>query len=88
MQKRGAAFAAPKFSYDWRDRMLEQYPDLLTVQEMQTALAIGRSKAYGLLKNKEIISLKIGRSVRVPKASILEYIGRMCYTERATDGCS
>ena len=68
--------------------MLEQYPDLLTVQEMQTALAIGRSKAYSLLKNKEIISLKIGRSVRVPKTSILEYIGRMCYTTSVFDECS
>jgi len=54
--------------------MLRQYPDLLSVKDMQKALRIGRSTAYKLVESGEIPALRIGAIYRIPKKSILEYI--------------
>lgn len=34
--------------------MLEQYPDILTVKDLQDILSIGRSKAYAILHGGEL----------------------------------
>ena len=66
--------------------MLDNYPDILTVKELQSALSIGRSKAYEMIQCGEIVSFKIGKSVRIPKSSLLEYIEKMCYNGATADG--
>ena len=66
--------------------MFENYPDLLTVKELQSALSIGRSKAYEIVRQGDVRSFKIGNSVRIPKSSLLEYIEKLCYNGAAADG--
>ena len=68
--------------------MFEQCPDLLTVKAVQDILQIGRSKVYGLIKKGELKSFKIGSSIRVPKASVIEYLESSCYNRPTVDGCS
>ena len=51
-------------------------PLLLTPQEAARRLSIARSSLYSLLLTGEIVSLKIGRSRRVPLAALAEYIDR------------
>lgn len=53
--------------------MLEQYPDVLTVEQLCEALQIGRSLAYALLKGGKIQSKMIGRAYRIPKKYIFQY---------------
>lgn len=55
---------------------IRQYPDLLTVKDIQDLLHIGRSTAYSLLKSGEIKSMRIGSIYRIPKAYLIEYIRR------------
>lgn len=56
-------------------RLFADYPDVVTVPEMCTMLGgIGRKTAYGLLKSGEICYLKIGKSFKIPKTSIIEYL--------------
>jgi excisionase family DNA binding protein len=55
--------------------MLENYPDVLTFNQLCKALQIGRSLAYSLLQNGEIKSINIGRAYRIPKKYVLEYLG-------------
>lgn len=62
--------------------MFEQYPDLLTVAELQDILQVGRYTAYRLIKTGAIPSVKIGRKIRVPKRGVVDYILRTCYDER------
>ena len=64
--------------------MLESYPDVLTVQQLQEALSIGRSATYSLLRNQKIKHFKIGKQIRIPKVYLLEYITEMCYDTVAT----
>ena len=54
--------------------MLNQYKDILSVDEFCEALGIGRSLAYRLLKSGEIKSIRIGRHHKIPKIYIIDYL--------------
>ncbi len=51
-------------------------PLLLTPVEAAKRLSLARSTLYQLVLTGEIVSLKIGRSRRVPLAALAEYIDR------------
>jgi excisionase family DNA binding protein len=54
--------------------MLRGYPDLMMASDIQKILQIGRTKAYDLLRNEKIRSLRIGAEYRIPKVFLLEYL--------------
>ncbi len=54
--------------------MLKEYPDVLTVEQLQNILGIGRNTAYKLLKNKEIQSIRVRRLYRIPKYAVIAYL--------------
>ncbi|SHO48922.1 helix-turn-helix domain-containing protein [Anaerocolumna xylanovorans] len=54
--------------------MLNDYGDLLTIQELCEILNIGKNTAYLLLGHKEIKAFRIGRTWKIPKVSLEEYI--------------
>ncbi|MFD9692474.1 helix-turn-helix domain-containing protein [Kitasatospora sp. NPDC059088] len=51
-------------------------PVLLTAEEAAKMLHIGRSTLYQLLAEKELTSIKIGRSRRIRPADVEAYIER------------
>lgn len=55
-----------------------RYPTLLTVSQVQTILHISRTTAYKMIQSNEIKSLRIGRSIRIPKDCIVDYIRTSC----------
>jgi len=70
--------------------LFKEYPDLLSVSEMQSALRIGRTTAYRLINNGVISHMKIGRKIKIPKAALVDYITKSCYnidmaTSKLTD---
>lgn len=52
----------------------KDYPDLMTTEEIQSALRIGRNKAYELIKGKAIASIKIGSQIRVRKPDLISFV--------------
>ncbi|MFT8887584.1 MAG: helix-turn-helix domain-containing protein [Ethanoligenens sp.] len=54
--------------------MLRDYPDVMNVQQMCDVLHIGTKTGYRMILRQEIQVLKIGRSYRVPKRSILRHL--------------
>lgn len=56
------------------DRVLKEYPDILTVEEMSKALGISMKTGYQLLRDNKIEHLKVGRAYRIPKAHLLAYL--------------
>lgn len=54
--------------------MFKDYPDILTVDDIQEVLNIGRTLAYKLLKDNTIKSNKIGRSYKVAKIHLIQYV--------------
>lgn len=51
------------------------YPDVLTLSDLSQLLNISSKLAVKLLKENKIYSVKIGREYRIPKSSVMAYIG-------------
>lgn len=54
--------------------LFNEYPDIMTVEEVCKALRIGYNKAYDFLKDGTIKSIKSGRKYLIPKISVQEYV--------------
>lgn len=50
--------------------------DLVTLEEFQNILQIGRTTAYQLLNSGEVKAFRIGRFWKIPRAAISEYMSR------------
>ncbi len=60
---------------DFKDiEILKDFDDVLTFVEFRQALKIGRNKAYELLQNNIIPSIRIGKSYRIPKINVINYL--------------
>lgn len=60
--------------------MFNQYPDVLTITQLAEALHIGKNKAYELVNNKTIGHRRVGKSIRIPKACLIDYVQASRYT--------
>lgn len=61
-----------------RDEMFNDYPDILSVDQLQEMLCIGPVLAYNLVKKGVIPAMKIGREYKIPKAQVINYILKGC----------
>ena len=53
--------------------MLNKYPDVMNVKELAYALGVGRNKAYELINNNIIGSIRVGRRILIPKICVVDY---------------
>ena len=51
-----------------------EYPDVVTPDDLQTMLKIGRNSVYGLLKNKLIKSIRVGKKYIIPKENVIDFL--------------
>ena len=58
--------------------MFEQYPDILTVEEVCEALRMGYNAVYEILNSGKLKAFKNGRVWRIPRESLKEFILRQC----------
>lgn len=65
--------------------MFAEYPDVLSVADIQKALGIGRTKAYELINTGRIKCIKIGNAIRIPKPMLLDYIRQKSYNNGEAD---
>ena len=56
------------------NEMFKNYPDVVSVEQLQEMLHIGQVLAYKLVKNVEIKSRKVGREYKIPKKNVIEYL--------------
>lgn len=54
--------------------MLSDSPDIMNIEEMCSALSISKKTEYKLLREGKIVSMKVGRTYRVPKVHVLSYL--------------
>ena len=55
--------------------MFDSYEELVTIDEVCSMLNVGKNVAYRLLKEEDLHAFKIGRVWKIPKQSVIEYIG-------------
>lgn len=51
--------------------MFENYPDILTLEDLMEILHIGKVFAYKLVKSKKVKAIKIGREYKITKESVI-----------------
>lgn len=61
--------------------MFNHYPDIMSVNDFRKALGIGRTKAYEMISTGKIKSIRVGKSIRIPKKALLDYVNRSIYNE-------
>ena len=54
--------------------MFKDYPDIITILDLQAMLHIGRNAAYKLLQDNSIVSIRVGKKYIIPKASVASFI--------------
>lgn len=56
--------------------MFENYPDIVSVKQMQEMLQIGKNTAYNLINSGQIKVVKIGRVFKIPKKNIIQFLDK------------
>lgn len=51
-----------------------EYPDVVTPDDLQMMLKIGRNSVYDLLKNKLIKSIRVGKKYIIPKENVIDFL--------------
>lgn len=52
----------------------DNYPDIVTPEDIQKMLRIGRNSVYDLLKQGKIKSLRVGKKYLIPKTSVINFL--------------
>ena len=55
-------------------KMLKEYPDVLSFEQMCKVLSISPKTGYKLLQEEKISNIKIGRAYRIPKIHMIAYL--------------
>lgn len=61
------------------ENTFRDYPDIVSFDQMREMLHIGRNKAYSLIEQKKIRSVRIGRRHKIPKVSVIEFLNQDSY---------
>ena len=61
------------------NNMFAEFPDLLSMQDLQDALKIGRNTAFRLVHGGEIKYMRIGRLIKIPKRFLIDFMLGACY---------
>ena len=54
--------------------MFADYPDILTVAQLQKMLHISRQLSYELINSGQIRAFKVGNSYRIPKIDVIDFV--------------
>ena len=54
--------------------MFPDYPDIITVAQLQEMLGVSRHLAYDLINNGYISGVKIGNAFKIPKVNVINYV--------------
>lgn len=56
---------------------LTEIPPIMTVPQLSKFLGIGRNKGYELARSNQIEVLRIGKHIKIPRHSLLKYLGAL-----------
>ena len=54
--------------------MFKDYPDCVTIVEMQNMLGIKRTKSYELIRTGQIKAKKIGKDYKISKLNVIAFL--------------
>lgn len=54
--------------------IFKNYPDVITIGDLQEMLHIGRNMAYSLIRENKIKTIKAGKKYIIPKINVINYL--------------
>lgn len=57
----------------WND-IFKEYPDVVSVSQLQKMLSIGRNTAYQLIAEQKIPHVRVGNQIRIAKISVIAFL--------------
>lgn len=54
--------------------MFPDYPDIVSVIQLQTMLSVSRHVAYDLINDGYIKAIKIKNTFKIPKVNVIEFV--------------
>lgn len=63
--------------------LIDQFEDILTIDDACEILRIGRGQCYGLLRTGKLKAFKIGKVWKIPKEAVIEFIKTKGYENTA-----
>ena len=54
--------------------LFSTYPDVVSIDEIQQMLRIGKNAVYELLKTEKLKSIKVGKKYVVPKKFVIDFL--------------
>ncbi|MPM08403.1 hypothetical protein SDC9_54715 [bioreactor metagenome] len=66
------------------DISLDNINNILTVEDARKELKVGRTTMYKLIVDNKIKHFHIGKAIRIPKSSLIEFVQSSCYNVEAT----
>lgn len=54
--------------------MFKDFPDILTIPQVAAALGIGKKAAYALVNEHRIGFIRMGKTIKVPKFCLEEFV--------------
>ena len=70
--------ADPEVNLTGMATIVSQPPMLLTVRDVEAELQLGRTRTYELIRSGQIPVIRLGRSVRVPREALRQWIDQNC----------
>ena len=67
--------------------MFPDYPDIVTVAQLQQMLGVSRHLAYDLINNGYISGVKIGNAFKIPKVNVINYVMEEGVKNAYTSAC-
>jgi excisionase family DNA binding protein len=61
--------------------MFNEFTDILTIEDLQEALKIGRTTAYRIINNGKLKHIRIGKAIKIPKQFLIDYVKQECYSD-------
>ena len=55
-------------------KTINDYPEVLTVENIKEILQIGRKSAYRLIEQNKVKYFRIGNVIRVPRQCLVDYL--------------
>ena len=68
------------FGNKFVETILRDYPDVMNIEQVSQILGVSTSTGYKLIRDGQLCCLKVGRTYRIPKVHLLEYL---CVGSRA-----
>ena len=54
--------------------MFREYPDIVSVAQLQKMLGISRHQAYELINDGSVPGIKIGNAYKIPKVNVISFV--------------